>query len=66
MPLLHCSNCHHEWESASFNESCDWCGAVSYVLTKKNPLEKMLDRIKQLGGIENFLKGSKNANNKIR
>jgi hypothetical protein len=65
MPLLHCSKCHHEWESASFNESCDWCGAVSYVLTEKNPLEKMLDRIKEIG-IAKFLKGSKDANDTIR
>lgn len=69
MPLLHCSKCHHEWESSdsTLKQSiCDWCGAIGYVLAKKTPLEILLDKIKSIGGIEKFLyspKGDKDVSN---
>jgi len=38
MPLLHCCECHHEWEDAEKSE-CRWCGAESYVLADETMLE---------------------------
>lgn len=32
MYLLHCKECHHEWESCEKIGTCDWCGAGSYLL----------------------------------
>ena len=42
MPLMHCMEGHHEWESTSEKSLCDWCGAAGYVLEQVTPLEKML------------------------
>lgn len=47
MPLLHCNECHHEWEATSKGEKCDWCGADSYVLEEKTALEKALPWIRK-------------------
>lgn len=41
MPLMHCTKCHHEWESLSKDSHCDWCGAESYKLKEKTELEKL-------------------------
>jgi hypothetical protein len=46
MPLLHCSNCHHEYESYKDNwenDLCDWCGCTPYLLKDKTELELMCD-----------------------
>lgn len=43
MPLLHCSECHHEWEATNEEEVCDWCGAPGFVLEEKTELERMLE-----------------------
>ena len=41
MPYVHCSNCHHEWETTNLKENCDWCKApIGKVLEKETPLEK--------------------------
>lgn len=51
MPYFHCNICHHEFEAISEkNPKCDWCGADSYILEEKTPLEKMCegDTIKKL------------------
>lgn len=37
MYLLHCTECHHEWESPHEQENCNWCHAPSYVLTTIKP-----------------------------
>jgi len=42
MPLMHCMECHHEWESTTEESLCDWCGAAGYVLEEKTELEVML------------------------
>jgi len=42
MPLMHCMDCHHEWESTSDQSLCDWCGAAGYVLDPLTSLEKMI------------------------
>ena len=41
MPLLHCEDCHHEWEG-SRDSKCDWCGGESYVLEPQTSLERAL------------------------
>lgn len=47
MPLYHCSQCHHEFEGVKTTKLtpilCDWCGAPSYILEERTPLEKMCD-----------------------
>lgn len=45
MPLLHCTNCHHEWESTSRTSKCDWCGAAGEVIEEKTPLERMAEAL---------------------
>lgn len=52
MPLLHCSNCHHEYECYDENwkrDLCDWCGATPYKLKDKTELELMCDVIEERG-----------------
>ena len=43
MPYYHCNDCHHEFEHIPLDEKkmpkCDWCGADSYILEPKTPLE---------------------------
>lgn len=51
MPLLHCSNCHHEYES--YNEDwehdlCDWCGSTPYLIKEKTELELMVESADEL------------------
>ena len=47
MPLMHCKDCHHEWESIDEKKPCDWCSAEGYVLEEKISLEKMLDELRK-------------------
>jgi len=44
MPLLHCVNCHHEWEGEK-SSKCNWCGGGSYILEPKTALEKFCDTV---------------------
>ena len=46
MPLMHCMECHHEWESTSDKSLCDWCGSAGYVLERKIPLEKIIAKLR--------------------
>jgi hypothetical protein len=41
MPLLHCKDCHHEWEGKK-SSRCDWCGGKSYVLQEVSDFEKFV------------------------
>jgi hypothetical protein len=41
MPLLHCDDCHHEWEGSK-NSKCDWCGGKAYVLANETQFEKFV------------------------
>ena len=62
MPLYHCSCCHHEFERIPDNpltQLCDWCGAPSYILEEKTPLENMCEDIERAGGFENWIKQDK-------
>lgn len=54
MPLLHCSNCHHEYEGIDDHDTCDWCGSTGYIIEDKTPLEKMAKEITKTG-VENWL-----------
>jgi hypothetical protein len=43
MPLLGCTNCHHEWEASKLSP-CDWCGEPSaFMLSCKTGLEQMIE-----------------------
>ena len=64
MPLLHCKECHHEWESAPIDlfdvkgqKICDWCGCKEYtILAKETSLEKFINNgsiFKVIPGLEN-------------
>lgn len=46
MPLMHCMECHHEWESTTGKSLCDWCGAGGYTLKKTTEFEEMIVAIK--------------------
>jgi hypothetical protein len=47
MFLLHCSNCHHEWESVTENGTCDWCGGNSRMLVEHHwDLKNMFEIVK--------------------
>jgi hypothetical protein len=48
MPLLHCKDCHHEWESINSRGRCLWCGGESYVLEEQTSLEKMMGSIDEI------------------
>lgn len=51
MPLLHCSHCHHEYESYRKdweNDKCDWCGHLPYLIKEKTELELMVDNTDML------------------
>jgi len=45
MPILHCKNCHHEWESPHSKEFCDWCGSDSYMIKEMTELEKATHKL---------------------
>lgn len=50
MPLLKCTQCHHEWESSKQKTYlCDWCGAPGKILVEKTPLELMCAEIEEVG-----------------
>ena len=50
MPLLKCTQCHHEWESPKQRTYlCDWCGAPGKILVEKTPLELMCAEIEEVG-----------------
>lgn len=56
MPLFHCKKCHHEWEGSKTEEpKCDWCGAGGFIIEDKTPVEKMVDKMLEMG-IEEYLK----------
>ena len=62
MPYYHCEKCHHEFEgfpekkgAEVTNPKCDWCGADSYIIEEKTPLEQMGEEIERMG-MEKFLK----------
>lgn len=44
MPLVHCPNCHHEWEtSAPDKDLCDCCEApAGRILEEETPFERFL------------------------
>ncbi len=42
MPLLHCSKCHHEWESVKESDTCSWCKSPSILIEKVTPFEKFV------------------------
>lgn len=49
MPYYKCTGCHHEFEHIkTYNTDndplCDWCGAPSYILEEKIPLERMWEK----------------------
>jgi len=51
MPLLHCSNCHHEYESYEKDwekDLCDWCGHIPYLIKEKTELELMVENADEL------------------
>ena len=54
MPLLHCKECHHEWEGMP-DEKCDWCGAESFTLEEQTPLDKLLADKENLARLVNKL-----------
>lgn len=63
MPLLHCKECHHEWEG-NFHSKCDWCGADSFILKELTDLEELLhDKNKLNKLIDGFRKMLKNEKN---
>jgi hypothetical protein len=41
MPLWHCKECHHEWESV-IKQNCDWCGEGCYMLEEQTSFERMI------------------------
>ena len=45
MPLLHCNDCHHEYEVSNKDKDkkCDWCGGFSSILENKTALENLID-----------------------
>lgn len=69
MPLLHCSNCHHEYEGIDYKEICDWCGSPGYIIDEKTPVEKMCEEIEKTGvhnwldNIKKEIKDEKNLDN---
>lgn len=60
MPYWKCTSCHHEFENIPYEGEgvplCDWCGAPSYILEEKTPLENMCEDIERAGGFENWIK----------
>ena len=48
MPLMHCMECHHEWESTDEKSLCGWCGAAGYVLKDKTGLERLCENLPEV------------------
>jgi len=46
MPLMHCNDCHHEWDSTSDKSLCDWCGESGYILDPQSLLDKFCEKLK--------------------
>lgn len=46
MPLLHCHECHHEFEAVSKDDQCDWCGAPAYILKEHTEVEQLIKKMK--------------------
>lgn len=46
MPLMHCEDCHHEWETIETKSLCAWCGAKGYILEEKTSLDRFMEKIK--------------------
>lgn len=42
MPLMHCNDCHHEFEAVESTKKCDWCGAEAHILEEETPLESLI------------------------
>ena len=61
MPLLHCSNCHHEYESYKKDwehDLCDWCGCTPYFVKEKTELELLCgDELKLIKILEKINNG---------
>jgi len=59
MPHYKCCSCHHEFDRIPYDHEknilCDWCGAPTYILEEKIPLEKLADHLEKNGW--DFLKG---------
>ena len=45
MPLFHCKECPHEWESVAKKSKCDWCDGNGFILEEKTPLELTMEAI---------------------
>ena len=56
MPLMHCMECHHEWESTSNKSLCDWCGAGGYILEKQTSLDKSIIALRKKKEHEKILR----------
>jgi len=57
MYILHCKECHHEWESAEDNGICDWCGAGSYFLSEHHfDVFKILEILKKINKEKKIVK----------
>ena len=41
MPVLHCDDCHHEWEGNA-NTRCAWCSAAGHVIAPQTSVARML------------------------
>ena len=48
MPLMHCMECHHEWEATDKKSLCGWCGAGGYVLKDQTDLEQLIERLPEV------------------
>lgn len=62
MPHYKCCCCHHEFDYIPYetedkrNKLCDWCGAPTYILEEKTPLEKFAIDVEEAGGWEEYMK----------
>lgn len=32
MNLMHCTSCHHEWETGKDTDHCDWCHQPGHII----------------------------------
>ena len=53
MNLMHCTACHHEWETSKNADHCAWCHAKGHIIHVippwrwDNVVESMFARIKR-------------------
>ena len=59
MPLMHCNECHHEWEGMK-ESLCGWCNSTGYVLLEKTGLE-LTDYDKIMEMFENLVQAPVNV-----